>query len=72
MEYSAGSIARLGTVPDLYYIHRMDGQTPLDESIGAMQELKEGGSCKYIGLSEMSAETLRDACQGKPRLPVDG
>ncbi|BEI82622.1 hypothetical protein CcaverHIS002_0304900 [Cutaneotrichosporon cavernicola] len=53
---------RLGSYPDLYYLHRMDPTTPLEESIGALQKLKDQGKTKYIGLSECGADTLRKAC----------
>lgn len=64
-EYIEGSISRLGTKPDLYYLHRMNLDTPLEESIGALAKLKTDGKCKYIGLSECKAETLREACASK-------
>lgn len=57
----AETIKTLGTKPDLYYLHRIDPNTPLEKSIGEMQKLKEEGLTKYIGLSECSAETLRKA-----------
>ncbi|RSH93609.1 hypothetical protein EHS25_006255 [Saitozyma podzolica] len=57
------SIKRLGTTPDLYYLHRRDPRTPLEETIGALAEIKKAGKCKYIGISECSAETLRAACK---------
>jgi aryl-alcohol dehydrogenase-like predicted oxidoreductase len=46
---------------DLYYLHRRDFQVPIEESIGAMAELVRQGKIGAIGLSEMSAETLRRA-----------
>jgi aryl-alcohol dehydrogenase-like predicted oxidoreductase len=61
-EYIEGTRERLGFYPDLYYLHRMDPDTPLEESIGTLQKLKTEGKCKYIGLSEPSAATLRKAC----------
>ncbi|KAJ4286539.1 hypothetical protein N0V90_013239 [Kalmusia sp. IMI 367209] len=60
-EYIEGSIDRLGFTPDLYYLHRIDPNTPLEESIGALDELRRAGKTKYIGLSECSAATLRKA-----------
>ncbi|KAM5345955.1 hypothetical protein ACJ41O_011816 [Fusarium nematophilum] len=60
-EYIEGTIDRLGFAPDLYYLHRIDPDTPLEESIGALDELRRAGKTKYIGLSECSAETLRKA-----------
>jgi aryl-alcohol dehydrogenase-like predicted oxidoreductase len=47
----------------LYYLHRRDPDCPLSESIGALSQLKKEGKVKYIGLSEVSAETLREACK---------
>ncbi|ATY62493.1 aldo keto reductase [Cordyceps militaris] len=55
------SISRLGFAPDLYYLHRIDPKTPLEESIGALDEIRRAGKTKYIGLSECSAATLRKA-----------
>ncbi|KAL3431570.1 NADP-dependent oxidoreductase domain-containing protein [Aspergillus tetrazonus] len=60
-EYIEGTIDRLGFTPDLYYLHRIDPNTPLEESIGALDELRRSGKTKYIGLSECSAATLRKA-----------
>lgn len=64
-EYIDASIERLGRKPDLYYLHRIDPDTPLEESINALNDLKKAGKCKYIGLSEPSAETLRKACKSE-------
>lgn len=60
--YIEGTIERLGTFPDLYYLHRIEEGRDLKESIGALAGLKKAGKCKYIGLSECSANTLRKAC----------
>ncbi|KAF2832773.1 Aldo/keto reductase [Ophiobolus disseminans] len=60
-EYIEGTIERLGFTPDLYYLHRIDPATPLEESIGTLDELRKAGKTKYIGLSECSAKTLRKA-----------
>src|ERR1700751_2249401 len=46
---------------DLYYQHRVDPQTPIEETIGAMRELVQAGKVRYIGLSEASAQTIRRA-----------
>lgn len=46
---------------DLYYQHRVDPNTPIEETVGAMAKLVEEGKVKYLGLSEASAETLRRA-----------
>ncbi|CEN59340.1 Putative Aldo-keto reductase yakc [NADP ] [Aspergillus calidoustus] len=59
--YIEGTIERLGFAPDLYYLHRMDPNTPLGESIAALDEIRKAGKTKYIGLSECAAETLRTA-----------
>ncbi|KAI9152282.1 Aldo/keto reductase [Paramyrothecium foliicola] len=60
-EYIEGTIERLGFTPDLYYLHRIDPKTPLEESIGALDEIRRAGKTKFIGLSECSASTLRKA-----------
>jgi aryl-alcohol dehydrogenase-like predicted oxidoreductase len=46
---------------DLYYLHRVDPDTPIEDTVGAMSELVKSGKVKYIGLSEVSASTLRKA-----------
>lgn len=46
---------------DLYYLHRVDKNTPIEETIYAMAELVKEGKVKYIGLSEVSAETIKKA-----------
>lgn len=57
-----GSLKRLGTdIIDLYYQHRVDPETPIEETVGAMAELVEAGKVRFIGLSEAGAETLRKA-----------
>lgn len=56
------SLARLGTdVIDLYYLHRVDPGTPIEESVGALGDLVRAGKIRYIGLSEASAATIRRA-----------
>jgi len=56
------SLRHLGTdVIDLYYLHRVDPQVPIEESIGAMSELVAEGKVRHIGLSEASAATIRRA-----------
>ncbi|KAH6961921.1 NADP-dependent oxidoreductase domain-containing protein [Ilyonectria sp. MPI-CAGE-AT-0026] len=60
-EYIEGTIERLGFTPDLYYLHRIDPNTPLEESISTLDEIRKQGKTKYIGLSECSANTLRKA-----------
>ena len=57
-----GSLRRLQTdVIDLYYLHRWDKRVPIEESVGALAELVAEGKIKTIGLSEVSAATLRRA-----------
>jgi aryl-alcohol dehydrogenase-like predicted oxidoreductase len=57
-----GSLKRLNTdVIDLYYLHRKDPDTEIEETVGAMAELVAEGKIKGIGLSEVNAETLRRA-----------
>jgi len=46
---------------DLYYQHRVDPETPIEETVGAMSRLIEEGKVRYLGLSEASAETVRRA-----------
>lgn len=56
------SLARLRTeVIDLYYLHRWDKKVPIEESIGALAELRRAGHIRAIGISEVSAATLRRA-----------
>ena len=56
------SLARLGIETiDLYYQHRRDRSVPIEETIGAMKELVAAGKVRYLGLSEVGAETLRRA-----------
>jgi aryl-alcohol dehydrogenase-like predicted oxidoreductase len=56
------SLGRLGVdVIDLYYQHRVDPKTPIEETVGAMKELVEVGKVRYLGLSEASAQTIRRA-----------
>lgn len=51
---------------DLYYLHRVDPDTPIEETVGAMARLVEDGKIRYIGLSEASAETLKRAAKIHP------
>lgn len=51
---------------DLYYLHRVDPDTPIEETVGAMARLVEDGKIRYIGLSEASAETLKRAAKVHP------
>lgn len=62
-----GSLRRLGTeVIDLYYLHRRDERVPIEETVGAMAELVREGKVRYLGLSEVSAATLRRASAVHP------
>jgi len=51
---------------DLYYQHRVDPKTPIEETVGAMSRLVEEGKVRFLGLSEASAATLERACQVHP------
>ncbi|KAI4268923.1 MAG: hypothetical protein L6R38_007677 [Xanthoria sp. 2 TBL-2021] len=56
------SLQRLGIdCIDLYYCHRVDRKTPIEKTVEAMAELKKEGKIRYLGLSEVSSETLRRA-----------
>jgi aryl-alcohol dehydrogenase-like predicted oxidoreductase len=57
-----GSLRRLGLDHiDLYYQHRVDRSTPIEETVGALGELVQEGKVRYLGLSEASAQTIRRA-----------
>ena len=61
------SLRRLGVERiDLYYMHRRNPDVPIEESVGAMAELVKEGKVGHLGLSEVSAETLRAACAVHP------
>jgi aryl-alcohol dehydrogenase-like predicted oxidoreductase len=56
------SLRRLGVdIIDLYYQHRVDPDTPIEETVGAMSRLVEQGKVRYLGLSEAGVETIRRA-----------
>jgi aryl-alcohol dehydrogenase-like predicted oxidoreductase len=56
------SLERLGVDHiDLYYQHRVDTNTPIEETVGAMKELVEAGKVRHLGLSEAAPETIRRA-----------
>ncbi|MFD3681742.1 aldo/keto reductase [Streptomyces sp. NPDC058613] len=56
------SLARLGVdTIDLYYLHRRNADTPIEETVGAMAELVTAGKVRHLGLSEVNADTLRRA-----------
>lgn len=57
-----GSLQRLGVDHiDLYYLHRVDPDTPIEETVGAMGELVTEGKVRFLGLSEAAPDTLRKA-----------
>ncbi len=61
------SLRRLGVETiDLYYQHRVDPNTPIEETVGAMAELVKQGKVRYLGLSEASPQTLRRAVKVHP------
>lgn len=61
------SLKRLGVdTIDLYYQHRVDPDTPIEETVGAMAELVRAGKVRYLGLSEAGPETLRRATAVHP------
>lgn len=62
-----GSLQRLRTeVIDLYYLHRVDPRTPIEETVGAMAERVREGKVRAIGLSEASGDTIRRAAKVHP------
>ncbi len=61
------SLVRLGVEHiDLYYLHRLDQAVPIEETVGAMAELVREGKVRHLGLSEVSAETVRRAHRVHP------
>jgi aryl-alcohol dehydrogenase-like predicted oxidoreductase len=61
------SLARLGVDRiDLYYPHRVDPSTPIEETVGAMSELVRAGKVRYLGLSEPGVDTIRRAHRVHP------
>jgi len=62
-----GSLRRLGVETiDLYYQHRVDPNTPIEETVGAMAQLVKQGKVRHLGLSEASPQTLRRAVKVHP------
>src|SRR3954452_21737847 len=62
-----GSLERLGTDHvDLYYQHRVDPDTEIEETVGAMKELVDAGKVRYLGLSEAGPDTIRRAHEVHP------
>ena len=56
------SLRRLGIETiDLFYLHRLDGVTPIEDSVGALSRLVEDGKVRHLGLSEVSVDELRRA-----------
>jgi aryl-alcohol dehydrogenase-like predicted oxidoreductase len=65
------SLRRLGVDHiDLYYQHRVDPKTPIEETVGAMSELVDAGKVRCIGLSEAGADTIRRAHEVHPLTAV--
>jgi len=65
------SLERLGVDQiDLYYLHRVDPNVPIEETVGAMNQLVEQGKVRHIGLSEAGAETIRRAHATHPLAAV--
>ena len=61
------SLRRLGVdVIDLYYQHRVDPNTPIEDTVGAMADLVRQGKVRYLGLSEAAPATIRRACAAHP------
>jgi aryl-alcohol dehydrogenase-like predicted oxidoreductase len=61
------SLQRLGVDSiDLYYLHRVDPQVPIEDTVGAMAQLVQQGKVRYIGLSEAAADTIRRAHRVHP------
>lgn len=61
------SLKRLGVETiDLYYLHRVDARTPIEDSVGAMSDLVKAGKIRYIGLSEVKPDTIRRAAAVHP------
>ena len=62
-----GSLRRLGVDHvDLYYLHRVDPDTPIEDTVGAMAELVKEGKVRFLGLSEAAPDTLRKAHAAHP------
>src|SRR5213083_2047272 len=67
MQACEASLKRLGIdVIDLYYQHRVDPNTPIEETVGAMAELVRQGKVRHLGLSEAAPETIRRAVKVHP------
>ncbi len=67
MEACEKSLRRLGTDHiDLYYIHRVDNTVPIEDTIGAMAQLKQQGKIRHLGISEAGPNTIRRAHKTHP------
>jgi aryl-alcohol dehydrogenase-like predicted oxidoreductase len=65
--YAQASLARLRTdVIDLYYLHRVDPQVPVAETVGAMAELVQAGLVRHLGVSEVTVQQLEQAAAVHP------
>lgn len=53
------SIENLGSAPDIWLLHRIDANTPVEESVRAMEEARKAGKCRFIGLSAVSCDMQR-------------
>jgi aryl-alcohol dehydrogenase-like predicted oxidoreductase len=63
-EACEGSLRRLGVdAIDLYYLHRVDPATPIEDTVGAMSRLVEEGKVRFLGLSEAAPGSIRRACR---------
>jgi aryl-alcohol dehydrogenase-like predicted oxidoreductase len=61
------SLARLGVdCIDLYYLHRVDPQVPVEDTVGAMADLVHAGKVRHLGLSEVGTDIIRRACAVHP------
>ena len=66
-EACEASLKRLGVdTIDLYYLHRADARVPIEDTVGAMADLVRAGKVRWIGLSEVSPDTLARACAVHP------
>jgi aryl-alcohol dehydrogenase-like predicted oxidoreductase len=66
-EACEASLKRLGVETiDLYYLHRADARVPIEETVGAMADLVKAGKVRFLGLSEVSPQTLERASRVHP------
>ncbi|QYS97012.1 Aldo_ket_red domain-containing protein [Trichoderma simmonsii] len=65
LESAEQSLKRFNvTCIDLFYMHRTNGEVPIEKTVGAMKKLQDEGKVKYLGLSEVSSNTLRQGSAG--------